>query len=242
MAISFKDSLRSSADPVVDSVRNIDPPQKQIPSVLSENVTPLVYSEGSSDWRQVSDKGYDFYDDYNDEDYSTVDINKNITLNSSQINITQETNSQYIPFIMPRYYDGFDLSSTKLQFYYVNRLNSFGIDYPVNVYYNDDQIKFAWLVDDSATAIDGKLKFEIQALGVNSKGESYTWKSKTNESMNVLKSLTGVKMIEPSETWKDDFLSVLNGRVTIATNAANEATSAIVTIEAFAKRAEDAAA
>lgn len=242
MAISFKDSLKTkveSNNTELISQENLT--KRQTPSVKSDVRDVAIYAANEGSWLPVADKGYEFYEDYNDEDYSTIDINKNIILNSSQINITQETNSQYIPFIMPRYYDGFDLSSTKLQFYYVNRTNAFGIDYPVNVYYNDDQIRFAWLVDDNATSVDGKLKFEIQAVGVNSKGESYTWKSKTNENMNVLKSLAGTKMIEPSDTWKDDFLSIVNGRVTIATNAANEAAAAVVTIEKLAQRAESAA-
>lgn len=243
MAISFGDSLKASKKTnQIEKVVAVDVPQVAAYATRSVSADPVAIAENTENWIPVSDKGYDFYDDYNDDDYSVVDVNKNITLNSSQINITQETNSQYIPFIMPRYYDGFDLSSTKLQFFYVNRLNSYGIDYPVNVYYNDDQLKFAWLVDDSATAVDGKLKFELQAVGVNSRGESYTWKSKANESMTVLKSLTGTKMIEPSETWKEDFLTVLNGRVAVATDAAAEAKSAIVTIEALATRAESAAA
>ena len=46
---------------------------------------------------------------------------KDIKLDGKQFNITQEENSQYIPFEMPRYYDGFDLKGTKLSIYYVNK-------------------------------------------------------------------------------------------------------------------------
>ena len=51
---------------------------------------------------------------HTDERYSTIDDQKNITMDSSQINITQESNSQYIPFKMPRYYDGIDLSEMNI--------------------------------------------------------------------------------------------------------------------------------
>ena len=65
-----------------------------------------------SEW--TKDDRYDWYDEYTDDKVSTIDKNKNINLDASQINITQETNSQFIPFEMPRYYDGFDLTGTEL--------------------------------------------------------------------------------------------------------------------------------
>lgn len=240
MAISFEDSLRLNVSSIVD-FKNKTPSQTQIPSVLNKNTIKVAYSEGSDNWAQVSDKGYEFYEDYTDNNYCIIDIDKSVTLTPSQINITQEANSQYIPFMMPRYYDGFDLSSTKLQIYYVNRLGEYGIDHPVNVYYNDEKIKFAWLVDNNATSVDGKLSFEIQAVGTNSKSEPYTWKSKINNDMNILKSLSGSRMVEPSNDWQEEFLSVINGKLTLATDAANDAVSAITTVESLVANAEAAA-
>ena len=73
-------------------------------TLSSENDEIAVYA--GDDYEIVS--GYDRYNQYTDDKYSTVDNNKNITMDSSQINITQETNSQYIPFQIPRYYDGID--------------------------------------------------------------------------------------------------------------------------------------
>lgn len=236
MSVSFADSLKASQSNAQNS-----PMAASIEDVKQEAVLSAVYASDAESWAPVTDKGYEFYEDYNDDDFSTIDLDKNIILNKSQINITQEINSQYIPFKMPRYFDGFDLRNTKLQFYFVNKLDGFGIVYPVNVYYNDSHIKFAWLIDDNVTAVDGIVKFEIQALGTNSKGKTYTWKTKTNSNMNVLPSLTGKKMIEPSETWKDDFLSVVNVQVTLAQDAAKEAQDAATLAGAKAKEAIDAA-
>lgn len=233
MAVSFEELLRASRGETVEA-RSMGSETQAKALPMSDVTKVMTASDDQGDWLPVSDKGYLFYEDYSDDSFSTIDVKKNVVLNPLQINITQETNSQYIPFKMPRYYDGFDLTKPKLQVYYVNRLGDYGIDYPVNVYYNTESIRFAWLVDDSATAVDGTVQFEIQAVGENSKGETYNWKTKSNNEMSVLPSLVGTKMIEPSETWKDDFLSVVNGRVTVATQAAEEA-------KAAAKQAEDKA-
>ena len=45
----------------------------------------------------VSDK-YEIYQNYSDINYSTIDESKTISLDMSQINLTQEVNSQLIPF------------------------------------------------------------------------------------------------------------------------------------------------
>ena len=174
-------------------------------------------------WEQVIDMDYDFYEDYNDDNLSTVDKNKRIFLNPQQVNITQETNSQYIPFRMLRYYDGFDLASAKIQIYYINRENQYGISYVVNVYKSNKFIKFAWLVDDNVTMLDGTVKFEIQAVGKNSKGNSYVWKTRPNEDINIIKSLNGISFIEPDETWKEDFITRINDKILLAQNTAEEA-------------------
>ena len=237
MGVSFADSLKASKDKEKEKIVMASTFDAEPNTVLS-----TVYSTDNENWTPVNDKGYEFYDDYYDDDYSIVDLDKNIILSKSQINITQVTNSQYIPFKIPRYFDGFDLTNTKLEFYFVNRIDGFGVDYPINVYYNDEYICFGWLIDDNVTAIDGVVKFEIRAIGANSKGETYRWKTKSNSNMSVLPSLYGTKMIEPSETWKEDFLSIINGQVVLAQDAAKEAKAAAPAAAERAQAAEDAAA
>lgn len=184
MSLSFGDSLKKSANSNEFSVMAMSLEDAGV-------MTTALEEEGN--WHKVNKSVYRFYErDYSDSSYSTVDEFKSITLDPKQINITQEQNSQYIPFKMSRYYDGFDLTKTELGIFYVNENNESHSDIPVDVYYNDDYIRFAWLVSEFATRVSGILKFEIQARGTNEKGETYVWKSKSYDKMNVIQSLAEV--------------------------------------------------
>lgn len=171
-----------------------------------------------------SDK-YLWYDEYYDDEYSTIDKQKNIVLNKSQINLTQEENSQVIPFMMDRYYDGMDLMKMLFQVHFVNENGDEATVTPVNVQYNFEKIRFYFLVPAEATAVAGTLKFEIVAIGTNEKGDTYRWRTKPNADLNVLKSLSGNGIIEPSEGW-DTYLELINQKVLQAQNAATDAKNA----------------
>lgn len=183
MAISFEESLRMANEKNA-MVRDVS-----VAAFARRSSGDAVYAASSDNW-ELSDK-YLFYPDYSDDAYSTIDDNKNITLSSGQINLTQETNSQYIPFEMARYYDGFDLYSTKLSFHFVSKDGYEGYPDPINVYYSDSKIRFAWLVDSSVTAVEGTVSFEIMAVGINSMGDEYVWKTKPCNGLTILKSLSG---------------------------------------------------
>lgn len=118
-----------------------------------------------------SDK-YLWYEEYSDSNYSYVDESKNIVVDSKQINITQESKSQFIPFQMNRYYDGVDLMGKSLLIRFENKNKQGDYDVPVNVEYSDSKIRFGWLVSKNATAVEGTVLFEIQATGTagNSRG------------------------------------------------------------------------
>ena len=186
----------------------------------------------------VSDK-YLYYDDYFDNVISKIDEEKNIVVDSKQINITQESNSQYIPFEMNRYYDGFDLLGTTILIHFVNKNKYEDFASPVNVCYNDTKIRFAWLVDKRVTSIEGKVEFEIQAIGTNSKGDEYIWKTKPNGSLNILKSLSGNGVIEPDETWMTGFLSQITEQVALAQSAAQQAQNSVSTVETLTEQVTD---
>ena len=215
MGLSFKDSLTNNAKNVAAVNK-----QTEINDTSLETVTVAAYSlndvavfanentSSTEGWVKATNVKYRYYNnEYNDTDYSTVDAEKNIVLDPKQFNITQEQNSQYIPFQMPRYYDGFDLTKTSISIYYVNKNNDAHSDVPVDVYYNNEYIRFAWLVSEFATKVDGVLQFEIHAKGTNNKGENYTWKSKSIDKLNVLQSLESITTgeigvsQEELETW-----------------------------------------
>lgn len=188
----------------------------------------------------ISDK-YKWYANYHDEEYSDVDIQKNVTVNQNQINITQEENSQVIPFQLNRYYDGIDLMDMNFRIYFVNAQGNDGFSTPINVTYNSNKIRFYWLVDNLVTAIKGNVAFEIQATGTNELGENYCWKTKPNKNgINVLESLQGNGIIEPSNEWYTQFIRDMDQKVSQAQSAVNEAKSAATEANNAVQRANNA--
>ena len=207
MALSFEESKKKAAKTVAAPMR----------VAMDNNIA--VYVDES--WQKPRNASfYTYYDnEYHDDKLSTVDENKNVTLSDSQINLTQEKNSQYIPFEIPRFYDGFDLTTTEISIYWVNENGAGSSAIPVDVYHSTDKIRFAWLVDDDVTAKAGKIKFEIQASGKNSKGFNYLWKTKCNDGINVIQALEIKQFIEPDDTWQESFIRNLSTQATKAENA-----------------------
>ena len=152
-------------------------------------------------WTRVTNPEYAWFDEFTDDKISYVDENKDITIDSSQINISQESKSQFIPFEMPRYYDGIDLTKMAISIHFTNSDKQHAASPAVNVQYNNDKIRFAWLVDANATHIDGNLQFEIHADGAISdntgKSYEYRWKSKPTDKFNIVKSLCQDPNCEP---------------------------------------------
>ena len=154
-----------------------------------------------SGWTRVTNPEYAWFDEFTDDKISYVDENKDITIDSSQINISQESKSQFIPFEMPRYYDGIDLTKMAISIHFTNSDKQHAASPAVNVQYNNDKIRFAWLVDANATHIDGNIQFEIHADGTISdntgKSYGYRWKSKPTDKFNIVKSLCQDPNCEP---------------------------------------------
>lgn len=218
MALSFEESKKKfmaqtavqSAEPMIMSME------------ADDDEAFAVMADSASDDFAISGK-YTWYSSYWDDKYSSIDELKNIKLDDSQINITQEKNSQFIPFQMPRYYDGVDLLDMMLQVHFVNKDGDENYATPVNVTYNEDTIRFGWLIDENVTAVDGEVDFEITATGSNEKGQSYVWKSRPNGKLNILKALTGNGMIEPSSDWYQSFVALMDEKVASAAAQANSA-------------------
>ena len=161
-----------------------------------------------------------------------MDNLKNITVDAAQVNITQETNSQYIPFMIPRYWDGIDLLPMLIQFHYSNKDGTGGISNAVNVRYNNDTIVCAWLIDANVTAVAGDVAFEITATGVNEKGRNYIWKTRPNGKLTVLEALTNDGIVKPTDDWYTGFVNTMTGYVAEAKKYADEASASAATIDA----------
>ena len=209
MALSFEESKKQLAQ------------QAAVPMMMamSRSVEPIAAYSGEM-WTR--DDGYAWFEDYFDDKISYIDEDKNITVDASQVNISQEVNSQFIPFEMMRRYDGFDLTEMVISVHYDRSDKTHGTSKPVNVEYTDDKIRFVWLVDGQATSVVGNLKFEIHADGtiVDNAGTSYAyrWKSKSTDKFNIIKSLCSdddcESEIEVNSDWVQDIVTDVTNKVT----------------------------
>ena len=113
---------------------------------------------------------------------------------------------RYIPFKLKRYWDGIDLMDMYIQIHYVNKGKEEDYSTPINVRYNNEYIIFGWLISGNVTAVEGDVEFEIIARGSNEHSDTYTWKTRPNGKLNILKSLAGNGIIEPSTDWYTSFV------------------------------------
>ena len=252
MALSFEDSLNATNEANVESstVTTSASNDGQAASVASyslsnENTAVAAYSLVDEGWTQ--DANYKYYDDFSDDNVSNIDDNKNIALNQKQFNITQEENSQFIPFEMPRYYDGYDLKNAVISIHYERSDGKHGVSEAVNVFYNDSKIRFGWLVDAYATEVSGNIKFEIHATGATFDSDGieygYVWKTRYNDKMSVLKSLCGVECdgaINIGDSWVQDLVTAVAEKVSDQIVKA-QVGKQVAAAKSFANRAEIAA-
>lgn len=261
MGLSFEDSLNAmkaaqeaELNSLIASSRMAAP--MNLASVEDYSISTLdessgmieAYSGDEGNWFQ--DTKYAHYNIYSDDDISEVDIDKNINLNEKQFNITQEENSQYIPFEMPRYYDGYDLSKALITIHYERADKKHSYSKPINVTYSDGngdkenaKIRFGWLVDGKATQVSGKMKFEIHARGnivdengVTVKNEdgqpmAYVWKTRHNDDLNVLESICSeseYNQVIDNKTWMQELIE------DIAENIADQIANAEINLTGYA--------
>lgn len=253
MSLSFEDSLKNN----IVTVTNDANLMKATTLAQSEDYEIVSYASNEN-WQRHT--GYVYYSSFSDDNISTINDSKDINLNSKQFNITQEENSQYIPFEMPRYYDGFDLVSTVISIHYQTKGGRHGVSKPVNVVFNDEKIRFGWLVDAGATIDAGTLEFEIHAYGTvtgnDGVSKSYTWKTKSNKNLNVLQSLCDCEDVinNIDDSWlqelvtdiatkvADEIKNVAVGeQVTAAENAAASAEQSAKNAQQYANDASTAA-
>lgn len=250
MGLSFEESLKKmkkenevamlAANPAVASLNIND----SIMTLEEPMYDGLAYS--GDDWTRDEKHDYRWFEAFVDEKYSFVDEKKSINLNEEQRNITQETNSQFIPFEMPRFYDGIDLTEFTLSVHFTRSDKQHGTSIPVNVVYNSEKIRFAWLVDGDVTGVPGDVHFEVHATGsiLDSKNNAYPyeWKAISDKPLNILQSLCGLDcggIININDSWVktlvEDVASTvakqiaqadIGAQVTKAENAADRAETA----------------
>jgi hypothetical protein len=221
MALSYEESkkllMQQAAMPAVMSLSNETVDNTGI-MTLDESPVIAAYSGNDGSWTQHT--GYDWYTGtsgvsgslgYDDDAMSNIDSTKNVSLNSKQFNINQEHKSQFIPFEMPRYYDGYDLTKATIGINYRRNDGDIRTKKAVNVRYNNEKIQFGWLVEAHATEVVGKLEFEIVAFGTD-----YIWKSRMVKDMNVLESIPWsdeLVSIESDDTWVSEIVEAVTEQI-----------------------------
>lgn len=229
MALSFKDSMKKAQEASVVTTYESDIPVNVGTSYMKVRDN-LPYS---------SKYPHDEYAQYEDPNFSIIDKNKNITLDPSQINLTQEINSQYVPFKMFRYYDGVDMLDMSIVMYSVTPLGKAIRVTPVNFQYDEDYIYFGIVIPGTLCSTAGKVKFEMRAEGINQASQQYRLVTRSAE-FNVLESLEGSADVidpEPDTGWITAFLTQVTNEVAKAQNAANEAKASAATANESAQEA-----
>lgn len=255
MALSFEESKKQlsqlAAKPMVMSLSADD---------------DLIAAYSDESWERDTSGRYRWFtnskgEEIKDDKISYVDDNKNITVDNSQVNISQETNSQFIPFEMARCYDNIDLKDMGLSVHFTTSDGNHGASIPVNVQYTTDKIKFFWLVDDQATRVPGTIQFEIHADGAiydsNNNKYGYRWKSKSTDKFNIIKSLCHDncdEIIKVDDSWVQEIVDnvassvvdriadiQLGSEVDAAKQASQDAINAASAAQEAASAASDAA-
>ena len=250
MALSWKDSLaltqlasgeESAATPGYGAV------------TLAEAATYDNYANTHSGIEY--NNNYLVFDVFNDSSISTIDLSKNVSVQSSQINITQEKNSQYIPFSLTRKADGYDLYNGVIWIVTnagtaENQSDPYAIA-PVNVYATDDKIYFGWLVDEWITRKAGQITFEVHIHGQvqgkdgdESVTRGYIWKSKSGTLTVTASKFDIDEIVEASYNagWVNDIIEQAVENITYGTikEYADSAEVSAIQADAAATTATDA--
>lgn len=257
MSLSFEESLKINSENNVaipkraNTIATMNIDDTNVDNSIDNGIMTLEEDYGIAaydgyDGSWTEDNHYVHYYSFSDNNISIINDKKDIQLDGNQFNITQEENSQYIPFEMPRYYDGYDLTEASISIHYETKTGRHGYSKPVNVSYNNEKIRFGWLVDANATIDVGNLKFEIHAYGsvIGSDGKQlgYVWKTKSNSTLNVLQSLCDCEEVinDINDSWIQELVTSVAEKVADKIADA-QVGSQVIAAENAANRAEIAA-
>ena len=105
---------------------------------------------------------------YTPQDYSDTMVfemsseTKNVEKILGQVLIAGEENSQYIKFVLSRYWDGIDISGKTFSIEYALAGKYYGTSEAVNAEMSAEQIRFGWVVPAEACCVSGTLFFILK--------------------------------------------------------------------------------
>lgn len=142
------------------------------------------------------------YNTMKDEHEIVKITEKNVHVGEIGKIVTGEINSQEIEFSIPRFYDNVDLLDKKFNILYQTKGGIFKVE-AIDVAYNDEEIRFNWLMDENATMYSGKLTAVIKMEGVDESGKPYVMKT-TNFSVDIEDALNEYGADGVYRTWATD--------------------------------------
>ena len=142
---------------------------------------------------------------------------KNVTVGDIGKIVQGESNSQEIEFSIPRYYDNVDLLDKKFNILYQTKGGIFKVE-AIDVAYNDEEIRFNWLMNEDATMYSGKLTAVIKMEGLDESGKPYVMKT-MNFSVNVEEALCEYGADGVYRTWATDIESRIETLEDIASSS-----------------------
>lgn len=152
--------------------------------------------------------------------------------------VAGEENSQYIKFVLPRYWDGIDIKDKAFYIEYALAGTYYGKTAAVNAEYNTEQIRFGWVVPKEACCISGTLLFILRI-----ESEDYVLKTQIAEHP-VFRSVNVEDVVpEPTkEEWYREFEARVDNAISEAENAISAAQTAQIGAEMAAQNAQTAEA
>lgn len=188
-------------------------------ATVDEILTRQAYADGDESW--TKDDNYPSYHLYVEPEYVPV-TNKRIADFNDQISVRGEQNAQFVGFQLPRHDDGLDLTAQHLYIHYQTVYG--GSDsVPCNVSWSDNYVRMCWQVPAQATQEPGTIQMMIYATGTNSAGERVTWKT-LPASYTIHDGLDiGGGIPEPDQSWYEQFVAQMEGKVSTAQGYANDA-------------------
>ena len=188
-------------------------------ATVDEILTRQAYAAGDETW--TKDNNYPSYTMYAEPEYVPV-TNKRIADFNDQISVRGEQNAQFVGFQLPRYDDAMDLIKQNLYIHYQTVYGgSDGV--PCNVSWSDNYVRMCWMIPGQATQEPGSIQMMIYATGTDSTGDRTVWKTlpatyTIHDGLEI-----GGGIPEPDQSWYEQFVAQMEGKVSTAQGYANDA-------------------
>ena len=206
-------------------------------ATVDEILTRQAYAAEDETW--TKDNNYPSYTMYAEPEYVPV-TNKRIADFNDQVSVRGEQNAQFVGFQLPRYDDAMDLSTQNLYIHYQTVYGgSDGV--PCNVSWSDNYVRMCWMIPGQATQEPGSIQMMIYATGTNSVGDRTVWKTlpatyTIHDGLEI-----GGGIPEPDQSWYEQFVQQMEGKVSTAQGYANDAQASKVAAAGSATAAAQSA-